>query len=81
MEKAHTHNTHRIETKEVDNIAGKERSLEMFREYSRDKKKIGRRKPSHTSLEPGKKETKTVAPNRCFKYTSRDLPRNYTRPQ
>ena len=72
--------TQRMETRNVDNTAEKKRSLEMFRENSRDKK-IERRKPTHTSLEPGKKEAKTVAPNKCFKCTSRNLSRNNARAQ
>lgn len=70
----HTH-TQRMETRKADKMAEKEIPLVMSGEKSRDNKKIGRRKLAHTSLESGKKETKILAPNKCLKYPSRNLPR------
>lgn len=49
--------TQRMETRKADNTAEEERSLEMFGE-KRDKKKIGRRKPAHSSLESGRGKPK-----------------------
>lgn len=58
--------THRMETRKADNTAEKERSLEMFGENSRDKKKIGRRKPAHTSLESGREKNQNSGTKQMF---------------